>query len=119
MGCGQHQHPRCMTAASVAGKQSFGGLGATLVDSLDTLWLMGLKDEFQKARDWIVNELSFNRCSCCRRMLFLAEARLLSSRVLGDTHAVQQTGILVMRSRACGSKGQSGANSSAFFLEST
>ena len=58
---GQHKDPRCMTSASVAGKQSFGGLGATLVDSLDTLWLMGLKDEFQKARDWIVNELSFNR----------------------------------------------------------
>lgn len=69
VGCGQHKHPRCMTAASVAGKQSFGGLGATLVDSLDTLWLMGLKDEFQKARDWIVNELNFNRSAaadaCC------------------------------------------------------
>ena len=44
-----------------AGKQSFGGLGATLVDTLDTLWLMDLKDEFQKARDWIVNELNFNK----------------------------------------------------------
>lgn len=44
-----------------AGKQSFGGLGATLVDTLDTLWLMGLKEEFQKARDWIVNELNFNK----------------------------------------------------------
>ena len=44
-----------------AGKQSFGGLGATLVDTLDTLWLMGLKEEFQKARDWIVDELNFNK----------------------------------------------------------
>jgi len=32
------------------GINSFGGLGATLVDSLDTLYIMGLKDEFQKAR---------------------------------------------------------------------
>ena len=33
------------------GINSFGGLGATLVDSLDTLYIMGLKDEFQKARE--------------------------------------------------------------------
>ena len=32
-----------------------------MVDSLDTLWLMGLKEEFQRARDWVVHELSFNR----------------------------------------------------------
>ncbi|BDA46113.1 Mannosyl-oligosaccharide 1,2-alpha-mannosidase IA [Coccomyxa sp. Obi] len=43
------------------GKNTFGGLGATIVDSLDTLWLMGLKDEFKQARDWVVNELSFNK----------------------------------------------------------
>ncbi|KAK2808030.1 hypothetical protein FQN50_005112 [Emmonsiellopsis sp. PD_5] len=30
-------------------KSTFGGWGATLVDSLDTLWLMGLKDEFEEA----------------------------------------------------------------------
>uniref|UniRef100_A0A453CTH6 alpha-1,2-Mannosidase n=1 Tax=Aegilops tauschii subsp. strangulata TaxID=200361 RepID=A0A453CTH6_AEGTS len=33
------------------GVNSFGGLGATLVDSLDTLYIMGLRDEFQKARE--------------------------------------------------------------------
>ena len=31
------------------GDKSFGGWGATLVDSLDTLWIMGLKDEFFEA----------------------------------------------------------------------
>ncbi|KAF3031885.1 hypothetical protein E8E12_002764 [Didymella heteroderae] len=30
-------------------KTTFGGWGATLVDSLDTLWIMGLKDEFNEA----------------------------------------------------------------------
>jgi mannosyl-oligosaccharide alpha-1,2-mannosidase len=29
--------------------KSFGGWGATLVDSLDTLWIMGMKDEFFEA----------------------------------------------------------------------
>ena len=38
---------------------SFGGWAATLVDSLDTMWIMGLKDEFElaasatKGIDWI------------------------------------------------------------------
>ncbi|OJD19692.1 hypothetical protein AJ78_00315 [Emergomyces pasteurianus Ep9510] len=30
-------------------KNTFGGWGATLVDSLDTLWIMGLNDEFEEA----------------------------------------------------------------------
>lgn len=30
-------------------RNTFAGWGATLVDSLDTLWLMGYKDEFEKA----------------------------------------------------------------------
>ncbi|KAF3483308.1 alpha-1,2-Mannosidase [Arthroderma uncinatum] len=30
-------------------KDTFGGWGATLVDSLDTLWIMGLKKEFEEA----------------------------------------------------------------------
>ena len=30
-------------------KQTFGGWAATLVDSLDTLWIMGLSQEFQEA----------------------------------------------------------------------
>jgi mannosyl-oligosaccharide alpha-1,2-mannosidase len=28
--------------------------GATIVDALDTLYIMGLKDEFNEARDWVV-----------------------------------------------------------------
>ncbi|KAK4269577.1 hypothetical protein QN277_022716 [Acacia crassicarpa] len=43
------------------GVDSFGGLGATLVDSLDTLYIMGLTEEFQKAREWIANSLDFNK----------------------------------------------------------
>lgn len=31
------------------GEETFGGWGATLVDSLDTLWIMGFKEEFHEA----------------------------------------------------------------------
>ncbi|CAJ0549800.1 Ff.00g034130.m01.CDS01 [Fusarium sp. VM40] len=34
---------------SIKGKDNFGGWAATLVDSLDTLWIMGLKAEFSEA----------------------------------------------------------------------
>ncbi|KAH7671697.1 Glycoside hydrolase family 47 protein [Dioscorea alata] len=46
---------------SKSGINSFGGLGATLVDSLDTLYIMGLHDQFQKAKEWVANSLDFNK----------------------------------------------------------
>ncbi|CAI5473852.1 unnamed protein product [Closterium sp. Yama58-4] len=42
---------------------NFGGMGATIVDSLDTLFLMGLKDEFRDAQKWVAESLNFNRHS--------------------------------------------------------
>ena len=47
---------------SLRGKDPFGGLGATILDSLDTLWLMGMQEEYQQARDWVANDLNFTRC---------------------------------------------------------
>lgn len=43
------------------GIDSFGGLGATLIDSLDTLFIMGLHEQFQRARDWVATSLDFNK----------------------------------------------------------
>ncbi|XP_019442660.1 PREDICTED: mannosyl-oligosaccharide 1,2-alpha-mannosidase MNS1-like [Lupinus angustifolius] len=43
------------------GVDSFGGLGATLVDSLDTLHIMGLDAQFKRAREWIAKSLDFNK----------------------------------------------------------
>ncbi|XWS16619.1 hypothetical protein CRYUN_Cryun34aG0105600 [Craigia yunnanensis] len=43
------------------GINSFGGLGATLIDSLDTLYIMGLDEQFQRAREWVANSLDFNK----------------------------------------------------------
>ena len=42
---------------SRSGSNSF-GMGLTLVDSLDTMWLMGLTEEFQRARDWVAQSLN-------------------------------------------------------------
>jgi mannosyl-oligosaccharide alpha-1,2-mannosidase len=35
-------------------------MGSTIVDSLSTLWLLGLKNEFQDARDWVEGHLKFD-----------------------------------------------------------
>ncbi|TXG69529.1 hypothetical protein EZV62_004464 [Acer yangbiense] len=43
------------------GVNSFGGLGATMIDALDTLYIMGLHEQFQKAREWVANTLDFNK----------------------------------------------------------
>ena len=51
-----------LTPLSGASKNTFGGWAATLVDSLDTLWIMDLKEEFQEAVeavaqiDWAITE---------------------------------------------------------------
>lgn len=40
-----------LTPISGQSRNTFGGWGATLVDSLDTLWIMGMKVEFEEAVD--------------------------------------------------------------------
>ena len=42
------------------GQDNWGGMGVTLVDSLDTLWIMGMKTEFEEAKEWVRTQLSFN-----------------------------------------------------------
>uniref|UniRef100_A0A7S4T7X4 alpha-1,2-Mannosidase n=1 Tax=Ditylum brightwellii TaxID=49249 RepID=A0A7S4T7X4_9STRA len=40
------------------GQNNWGGMGTTLVDALDTLWLMDMKDEFWEGRDWVRDSLN-------------------------------------------------------------
>mmetsp|Transcript_38060 Transcript_38060/g.72955 ORF Transcript_38060/g.72955 Transcript_38060/m.72955 type:complete len:601 (+) Transcript_38060:121-1923(+) len=43
------------------GKNLFAGLGATIIDSLDTLYIMGMMDEYNKAREWVATSLTFDK----------------------------------------------------------
>ncbi|ELU14315.1 hypothetical protein CAPTEDRAFT_228579 [Capitella teleta] len=47
-------------SASIFGNSA---LGATIVDGLDTLYIMGLMDEFKKGRDWVATALQFQGAS--------------------------------------------------------
>ena len=61
-------------SASIFGSSS---MGATIVDSLDTLYIMGLTDEFKKARDWVAANLNFNSVRLPIELLVSSTAALL------------------------------------------
>ena len=42
------------------GVNTFGGKGLTIIDSLDTLWLMGLNDEYTQAKEFVEHEFKFS-----------------------------------------------------------
>lgn len=42
-----------LAPGSKSSRKKFGGWGATLVDSLDTMWIMGLKKEFEEALEFV------------------------------------------------------------------
>jgi mannosyl-oligosaccharide alpha-1,2-mannosidase len=42
---------------SAKGSNNWGGQGITLVDSLDTLWLMNMTTEFSAAKEWVAKHL--------------------------------------------------------------
>lgn len=76
----------------------FGGgdMGASIVDAIDTLWLMGLKDEYDEARKWI--ELSFDLSRSTVRVLllphFFRKEIFLSSRLISASWAVSSPSTL-------------------------
>jgi mannosyl-oligosaccharide alpha-1,2-mannosidase len=59
------------------------GLGLTIVDSLDVLWLAGLKDEFAKGVQWVKQSLSFDKT----RMISFFETTIRC----GHAHTPPQT----------------------------
>lgn len=40
-------------------------LGATIVDGLDTLYLMGMQKEFEEGKDWVERKFNFENVVCC------------------------------------------------------
>ncbi|KAG8219339.1 glycoside hydrolase [Butyriboletus roseoflavus] len=51
-------HPLSHTGSNLT---EAGGIGYTVVDSIDTLLIMGLHGEYQRARKWVQDRLSFDR----------------------------------------------------------
>lgn len=47
-----------------------GELGATIVDALDTLWIMGLTKEFEEGRKWVEMSLDLKKNAVSWPFLF-------------------------------------------------
>ncbi|KAB5566782.1 family 47 glycosyl hydrolase [Coniochaeta sp. 2T2.1] len=59
------------------GRDQFSGWAATLVDSLDTLWIMGLRAEFDEAVAYVAEEVDFGSSTSGRVNTFETNIRYL------------------------------------------
>ena len=57
MGCDAY-HPVSKRGSNLT---RAGGIGYMVLDAMDSLILFGLDEEYQRAREWVANELSFDR----------------------------------------------------------
>lgn len=55
------------------GGTAFCNTGATLLDGLGTLWIMGMRKEFGRARDWVANQMSLDMCAPHLNLLFASK----------------------------------------------
>jgi hypothetical protein len=51
-------HPISRTGSNLT---KAGGIGYTVIDSIDTMLLMGLRDEHARAREWVADNMSLDR----------------------------------------------------------
>lgn len=61
----------------LGGMNGFSGFGATMVDAMSTLHLMGLHEEFARARNWIAENMNFETSGVQRISFFETTIRLL------------------------------------------
>jgi endoplasmic reticulum Man9GlcNAc2 1,2-alpha-mannosidase len=57
MGCDAY-HPVSRAGSNLT---YAGGIGYMVLDAIDSLILFGLDEEYQRAREWVASELSFDR----------------------------------------------------------
>jgi mannosyl-oligosaccharide alpha-1,2-mannosidase len=65
-----------LTPISGSSRNGFGGWGATLIDSLDTLWIMGMRDKFQDAVAAVL-DIDFSTTSLSQINVFETNIRYL------------------------------------------
>ncbi|TQS32778.1 hypothetical protein Golomagni_06899, partial [Golovinomyces magnicellulatus] len=66
-----------VTPVSGKSKDNFGGWGATLIDSLDTLWIMDLQDDFEEAVKAVQEHITFETTKADDINLFETNIRFL------------------------------------------
>jgi len=77
-------------------------LGLSIVEGLDTLWLLGLREEFDEAQTWIERHLDFEKAETKLDSFFEATIRLLGG-LLG-AHSLSQRPIFLKRAQELGDR---------------
>eukprot|EP01060_Flectonema_neradi_P030909 TRINITY_DN4577_c0_g1_i2.p1 TRINITY_DN4577_c0_g1~~TRINITY_DN4577_c0_g1_i2.p1 ORF type:complete len:750 (+),score=148.98 TRINITY_DN4577_c0_g1_i2:45-2294(+) len=65
------------------------GLGLTILDSVSTIWIMGLKDEFERVREWVKNDMKVSipvRVSQFETTIRLVGGLLSAYELSGEKH---------------------------------
>jgi len=73
-----------------------------IVEALDTLWLLGLKEEFAEAERWVQESLSFDRAQGKMQSFFEATIRILGG-LLG-AHSLTHKEIFLRRAKELGDR---------------
>lgn len=74
-----------------SGVDTFCGTGATIVDSLDTLWLAGLRDHFRRGADWVLANLTLAEgadCSTFEVNIRVVGGLLSAGQLSGDSRLI-------------------------------
>lgn len=94
---------------SRTGDDELCGMGATIVDSMSTLWLAGMREEFTRARDWVVGRefVLHKRCSAFEANIRIVGGLLSASALQGGDDALVATArtvadAIMPRVRCCG-----------------
>jgi mannosyl-oligosaccharide alpha-1,2-mannosidase len=85
------------------GDDNWGGYGVTLVDALDTLWIMGMRDEFQEAVRWVEDHLDFAKGGG-HAMSSVFESTIRSLGGLLAAHELSGEPVLLERARQLGDR---------------
>merc|ERR1711871_641094 len=82
------------------GDNNWGGMGMTLLDSLDTLWVMGMREEFDEAQEWVQKSLSFNK----NRMVSTFETTIRALGGLLSAYDLSEESIFLEKAKDLGAR---------------
>lgn len=86
---------------SKEGKDTFGNIGMIVLDSLTTLWLMGLHSEFERAADFVEQDLDFDTAD---REISVFEINIRALGGLLGAHALTGRKIFLTRALELGER---------------
>ena len=79
-------------------RDNWSGLGMTLLDGLDTLWIMGLRDEFERGRKWVESTLG-NKIRAVKGDISVFETTIRAVGGLLSAHALSGSAVFAQRAK--------------------